>query len=196
MKTLVLGTQNQHKLSEIREILLTVPLRLQPLPEGTPEVVEDAETLEGNAILKATAYAEHTATWCLADDTGLEVDALQGRPGVHSARYAGPEASDAENRQKLLAELEGVPHAQRRARFRCVVALTNPAGEVLATAEGTCEGAILTSERGASGFGYDALFLADSIGKTLAEITPEEKNRLSHRGAALEALKPRLLELL
>lgn len=196
MKTLVLGTQNAHKLTEIREILLEVPLRLQPLPAGTPEVVEDAETLEGNAILKATAYAEQTGTWCLADDTGLEVDALQGRPGVFSARYAGPECSDADNRAKLLSELEGVPLPRRRARFRCVVALANPAGEVLATAEGTCEGAILKAERGAGGFGYDALFLADSIGKTLAEITSEEKHRLSHRGAALEALKPRLLELL
>lgn len=196
MKTLILGTQNVDKLAEIREILLDVPLRLQPLPAGTPEAPEDADTFEGNAVQKAVTYAEQTGAWCLADDSGLEVDALDGRPGVYSARYAGPECSYADNRRKLLEELDGVPAGQRRARFRCVVALTNPAGEVLATAEGTCEGTILTEERGEGGFGYDPLFLADGAGRTLAELTPAEKHALSHRGAALAALKPRLLELL
>ncbi|MBL4850249.1 MAG: RdgB/HAM1 family non-canonical purine NTP pyrophosphatase [Planctomycetes bacterium] len=196
MKTLVLGTQNKHKLTEIREILLDVPLRLNGLPVGTPEAPEDQPTLEGNAVQKAVAYAGHVKTWVLADDTGLEVDALEGRPGVHSARYAGEDCSDADNRALLLKELEGVPATRRKARFRCVVALCNPAGEVLATAEGVCEGMILEEARGEGGFGYDRIFRADSIGKTLAEITPDEKNRLSHRGAALKALKPRLLELL
>jgi len=196
VKTLVLGTQNPHKLTEIREILLDVPLRLQSLPPETPEAPEDEPTLEGNAIQKAATYAEHTRTWVLADDTGLEVDALEGRPGVYSARYAGPECSYQDNRTKLLEELAGVPTSKRKARFRCVVALCNPAGEVLATAEGLLEGTITEDERGEGGFGYDPIFLVDSLGKTLAEISAAEKNQLSHRGAALKALKPRLRELL
>jgi XTP/dITP diphosphohydrolase len=196
MKTLVLGTHNQHKLQEIREILLDVPLGLKALPEGTPEAPEDEPTLEGNAVQKAVAYAEQVRTWCLADDTGLEVEALDGAPGVLSARYAGPECSYQDNRDKLLAALEGLPPSRRKARFRCVVALVNPAGEVLATAEGVLPGSITTVERGTGGFGYDPIFLPDTLERTLSEISAEEKNRLSHRGLALRALKPRLLELL
>ncbi|MGE0710689.1 MAG: RdgB/HAM1 family non-canonical purine NTP pyrophosphatase [Planctomycetota bacterium] len=196
MKTLVLGTQNEHKLREIQELLLDVPLRLQTLPAGTPEAPEDEETIEGNAVSKAVTYAEAVRTWCLADDTGLEVEALDGAPGVHAARYAGPAATYADNRAKLLAALDGLPPARRRARFRCVIALANPAGEVLATAEGVLEGTILAEERGAGGFGYDPIFLPHGLERTLAELSAEEKNRLSHRGAALRALRTRLLELL
>lgn len=194
MKTLILGTKNRDKIREIREILLDVPLRLEPLPEGTPTSPEETGTIEGNAVQKAVTYAEHVGTWCLADDTGLEVDALDGAPGVDAALYAGPDASYADNRDKLLAALEG--QALRTARFRCVVALANPAGEVLATAEGTLEGEITTSASGEGGFGYDPIFRPAGERKTLAEISADDKNRLSHRGAALRALEPRLLELL
>ena len=194
MKTLILGTKNRDKLREIREILLDVPLRLEPLPEGTPTSPEETGTIEGNAVQKSVNYAEHVGTWCLADDTGLEVDALDGAPGVDAALYAGPDATYADNRDKLLAALEG--QAVRTARFRCVMALANPAGEVLATAEGTLEGEITTSAAGEGGFGYDPIFRPLGETKTLAEISADDKNRLSHRGAALRALEPRLLELL
>jgi XTP/dITP diphosphohydrolase len=189
-----LGTKNADKFREIEAILLKVPFKLQPLPGDTVEVVEDGETLEANAQLKARGYAKVTGHLCLADDTGLEVDALQGAPGVYSARYAGPEATYADNRRHLLEQLKGVPADKRTARFRCVVALASPAGEVVATAEGALEGVILEKERGEGGFGYDPIFAVGQ--RTLAEISAEEKNALSHRGRALENLRPQLLELL
>lgn len=196
MQTLVVGTRNPDKLREIEEILLGVPLRLRALPDDVPEAVEDGATLEANAELKARHYALHTGALCLADDTGLEVDALGGAPGIRTARFAGAAAGYADNRRALLEALRDVPPARRAARFRCVVALARPSGEVFARAEGRLEGAITGAERGASGFGYDPIFAAAGDGRTLAEMRADEKNVLSHRARALEALRPRLLELL
>jgi XTP/dITP diphosphohydrolase len=196
VKTLTLGTKNQHKVSEIEEILLKVPFHLVPLRDDVPEAPEDEPTLEGNAIQKAAFYAKESGTYCLADDSGLEVDALGGDPGVLSARYAGPNCSPADNRNKLLEALRGVPALRRTARFRCVIALANGAGEVVATADGSLEGTIIDEERGERGFGYDSIFVPEGGTKTLAELTGEEKNAMSHRGRALRALRPRLLELL
>lgn len=196
VKTLLIGTKNEHKLRELRDILLRTPLLLQPLPGAVPEVVEDAPTLEGNAVLKACGYAKATGQLCLAEDTGLEVDALGGAPGVHTARYAGPDADAAANRRKLLAALDGVPLARRAARFRCVAALARPSGELIATAEGVLEGRIAPAERGQGGFGYDPLFLPTGPydERTLAELSDDEKNAISHRFRAVAALRPKLLE--
>lgn len=196
MRKVILGTKNLHKVREIRDILLSVPIDLNPLPEETPESPEDQATLDGNAAQKASYYAKLTDAYCLADDTGLEVDALDGEPGVNSARYAGPDAAYADNRDKLLAALGGVPKAGWTARFRCVMSLANPAGEIVATAEGTVEGTIVPESRGEGGFGYDPIFLPKGSERTLAELSAEEKNALSHRGRALQVLRPRLLELL
>ncbi len=196
MRKVILGTKNRHKVREIGDILLSVPIDLVPLPDETPESPEDQETLDGNAAQKASYYAKLTDSFCLADDTGLEVDALNGEPGVHSARYAGPDATYADNRDKLLAALTGVPKAGWTARFRCVMSLANPAGEIVATAEGTVEGQIIAESRGEGGFGYDPIFRPLESERTLAELSAEEKNALSHRGRALQALRPRLLELL
>ena len=194
MKSLTVGTKNQDKFREIEAILAAVPVRLRPLPAEASEVDESGQTLEANAELKAHGYALQTGTFCLADDTGLEVDALGGAPGVYSARYAGPDATYADNRAHLLEALRAVPPGRRQARFRCVVALANPAGEVLARAEGVLEGVILEKARGQGGFGYDPIFAVN--GKTLAEISEAEKNALSHRAAALVELRHRILELL
>ncbi|MEZ6184204.1 MAG: RdgB/HAM1 family non-canonical purine NTP pyrophosphatase [Planctomycetota bacterium] len=194
MKSLTLGTKNPDKFREIEAILAAVPVILEPLPADTEEVDETGATLEANADLKARGYALATGCFCVADDTGLEVDALGGEPGVYSARYAGPEATYADNRAKLLEALRAVPAGRRQARFRCVVSLANPAGEILARGEGVLEGVILEKARGDGGFGYDPIFAVD--GKTLAEISEAEKNALSHRAAALVALRPRILELL
>ena len=196
MKIVTLGTRNRDKLREIGEILLGVPVQLRPLPADAVEVDEDAPTVAGNARKKATEYAAQVETWVVADDTGLEVDALGGAPGVRAARYAGPEATYADNRRKLLDALGDVPDERRAARFRCVLVLASPAGEVLAEAEGTLEGTITADERGEGGFGYDPIFLPAGEARTLAELSASEKNRLSHRASALKALVPHLLELL
>jgi XTP/dITP diphosphohydrolase len=184
MKLLV-ATRNHHKLREIREILDLPGVELIGADEvyGLPEVEEDAPTFEGNAIKKARELARAGNCWTLADDSGLEVDALQGAPGVHSARYAGPAADTAANNAKLMQALAGV--ADRRARFRCVLALCSPYGKVW-TVEGACEGRILEAPRGAQGFGYDPLFVPEGEDRTFAELDAGSKNRLSHRGRALQ----------
>ncbi|RMG18256.1 MAG: RdgB/HAM1 family non-canonical purine NTP pyrophosphatase [Planctomycetota bacterium] len=196
MKILTLGTRNPDKLKEIQEILLRVPVRLRPLPADLPEAPEEEPTLEGNALAKARFYAARTGTCCLADDTGLEVDALDGAPGVHSARFAGSEASYADNRDKLLEALAGVPGPRRTARFRTVVVVCTPGGDCLARAEGILEGEVLTAPRGDGGFGYDPIFRPLEERRSLAELSAEEKNRLSHRWRALNAIRPQLLGLL
>ncbi len=181
---LIIATGNVHKLEEIRAIL-TVPglelVGLDAVPDA-PEVEEDRDTFEGNAIKKAATLAEFTGKWALADDSGLEVDALDGAPGVYSARYAGEPADYAANNAKLLSELTGV--INRTARFRCVMALCSPEGETH-TVEGRCEGYIAGGERGKSGFGYDPLFVPEDHNTTFAEMPPEVKNAISHRGRAL-----------
>jgi XTP/dITP diphosphohydrolase len=162
---------------------------------GLPEAVEDADTFEGNARLKALHYARLTGLWTIADDSGLEVDALDGRPGVYSSRYAGPQCDPLANNTRLITELAGIPLEKRTARFRCVVTLATARG-VVATASGTVEGLIVDDPRGSNGFGYDPHFLVPELGVTTAELPPEHKNRISHRGRALAALRPEIVRLL
>jgi XTP/dITP diphosphohydrolase len=190
--TFVLATANPHKAQEMRDILTALGFDVLARPEDAPDVDETSETLEGNALLKAQALASATGGPALADDTGLFVDALDGRPGVYSARYAGRSASDADNVEKLLAELDGVPDTMRVARFRSVIAVAYPDGGYF-TVEGLLEGSIAKSPRGSEGFGYDPVFVpAGASGRTLAELTAEQKNELSHRGRALRALAEKL----
>ena len=196
MKSLILATRNLGKLLEIRHILgpeVTVT-SLADLPSA-PKIVEDGSTFEANAVKKARVVARHANCPALADDSGLEVDALGGAPGVFSARYAGENASDTRNNARLIEQLDGVPKEKRTARFRCVIAVATPDGAVR-TAEGQCEGQILPAPRGQNGFGYDPLFLLPELGRTFAELSPEEKNRLSHRGLALRAARKILQEIL
>ena len=194
---IVVATKNPHKLEEILDILVGLPFELRgAAAAGLPDVVEDLPTLEGNARKKASEAARRTGSFALADDTGLEVDALSGAPGVHSARYAGPGATYALNCEKLLGALAGVPAGRRTARFRCVIALCAPPAErfELTLCEGVLEGSIAEAPRGEHGFGYDPLFLVkdDPRGRTLAELTAREKNRISHRGRALAKLRETL----
>jgi XTP/dITP diphosphohydrolase len=183
--TLVCASANPDKVAEIEAILAGL-VTLLPRPSEVPDVVEDADSLVGNARLKAQALVDATEMAAVADDTGLEVDALDGRPGVYSARYAGDGCSYADNRSKLLRELDGV--ADRRARFRtCVVARWPDGTEVVV--DGVCEGSIAERERGDRGFGYDAVFVpADGDGRTFAEMSEAEKHAVSHRGRAFRAL--------
>lgn len=182
---LVCASANPDKVAEIAAILGDA-VDLVPRPAGVPDVVEDADTLLGNARLKGAAIAAATGEAAVADDTGLEVDALGGRPGVHTARYAGENATYAENRALLLRELDGA--TDRRARFRTVAMVVWPDGRELAV-DGVCEGTIPTAERGARGFGYDAVFQpADGDGRTFAEMSEDEKHAMSHRGRAFRAL--------
>ncbi len=181
---LLIATRNRHKLEEIRAILSLPGLTLVGADDrpGLPEVEEDAGTFEGNARKKAQTLAQAGGCWTLADDSGLEVAALNGAPGVYSARYAGPEADTAANNAKLLQALSGV--ADRRACFRCVLALAAPDGRVW-TVEGRCAGRILEAPRGREGFGYDPLFMPDAYVQTFAELGAAEKNTISHRAVAL-----------
>lgn len=189
---LILATRNADKVAEITRIL-AVPhgglASLLDYPE-IPEIEETGLTLEDNALIKARESHRRTGLPSLADDTGLEVDALKGAPGVYSSRFAGPGASYADNTAKLLREMEGVPDKDRRARFRCVVALKS--GEREEWVEGKLEGVILRETRGAGGFGYDPVFFIPRAGKTLAEMSLEEKNALSHRGDAFRRMAERL----
>jgi XTP/dITP diphosphohydrolase len=184
---LVCASANPDKVAEIAHILGDA-VELVPRPAEVPDVVEDADTLEGNARLKAAALVEATGSAAVADDTGLEVDAIDGRPGVHTARFAGPDATYADNVARLLTELEGVTVEHRGARFRTVALVRYPDGSELVV-EGVCEGAIATAARGASGFGYDPVFVpAEGDGRTFAEMTDDDKHALSHRGRAFRAL--------
>ena len=186
---LLLATRNAGKTREVREIL-GAGWEVEDLAArlDLPEVEETGETFEENAKLKALAASEHYDGWVLADDSGLEVDALGGAPGVRSARFSGEGASDTSNRALLLEKLAGVPSNQRAARFRCVIALAR-GGEVLARFSGSVEGAIIGSEKGAGGFGYDPLFVPEGFSETFAELSADAKNSLSHRGRALAAMK-------
>lgn len=161
---------------------------------GLPEPIEDGDTFEDNAKLKALHYARLTECWTLADDSGLQVDALGGAPGVRSARYAGPACNDAANNAKLIQELADIPAHQRTARFCCAVALANSV-EVMATASGVVEGVIIDEARGSNGFGYDPHFLVPESSMTTAQMEPSQKNRISHRGSALRAIRPAIQRL-
>ena len=180
----VCASANPHKVAEIFDLMGGV-IDLQPRPEGLADVVEDADTLVGNARLKAVAVCNATGLPALADDTGLEVDALNGAPGVRTARFAGEHATDADNRAKMLRELSG---KARSCRFRTVALLRFPDGREV-VAEGVCEGSIAEAEIGERGFGYDPLFIArDGDGRTFAQMNVDEKHELSHRGKAFRAL--------
>ena len=188
---LVVASANPDKVAEIAAILTPVGVDLEPRPASVPDVVEDADTLAGNARLKAVAIAAAVGEAAVADDTGLEVDALDGAPGVRSGRFAGDDASYADNVAKLLGELDRVGASspeQRRARFRTVALVRWPDGEELAV-EGTVEGHIAIEGRGGRGFGYDPVFVPDEgEGRTFAEMAPTEKHEMSHRGRAFRAL--------
>jgi XTP/dITP diphosphohydrolase len=187
MRTLLLATTNVHKLEEYRAIFSDLPFRVLSLHDVHLEldVEETGNTFAENAELKARAYAKASGMLTLADDSGLEIDALEGAPGIYSARFAGKETSYAERFRLILERLQGLPMEQRRARFRCAIALAEPSGFVRIV-EGTIEGMIAASPRGEHGFGYDPIFLVPGLGKTMAELPSEQKNRISHRGRAAE----------
>ncbi|MGL4649903.1 MAG: RdgB/HAM1 family non-canonical purine NTP pyrophosphatase, partial [Caldilineaceae bacterium] len=194
---LLVATHNPGKIREYRALLDDLPLAVTWLDaEGiSHEVEETADTYAGNAALKASEYADLTKLWTWADDSGLSVDALDGRPGVHSARYGGPGLSDADRWAKVLGELQGVPRAQWTATFHCVIAIATPDGQIH-YANGRLDGIITDEPRGVHGFGYDPIFLLPAMGKTLAELDPVTKNRISHRALASAAARTLLAELL
>ena len=189
-KELVLATRNPDKGRELEALLKDLDIRIRTLAEfpAAPEVVEDGETCEANAVKKAMAIARYTKLPAVADDTGLMVEALGGRPGVHAARYAGAGATYESNCAKLLQELAGVPRDRRGARFVTVAAVADPKGKV-EVVQGILNGLITDRPAGTKGFGYDPVFLVPELGKTLAQLTPEEKNRISHRGKAFAKVK-------
>ena len=195
---ILIATMNEGKLREYERLLADVlGLELETmasLPKPV-DVVEGRDTFRGNAIKKAIEIAAVAGMPCLADDSGLEVDALGARPGVYSARYAGEGATDAENNLKLLDELSGTADDLRTARFRCAIVIVDGSGVELATAEGACEGRIGREPRGALGFGYDPLFKPDGYSQTMAELGPETKNEISHRAKAAAKLVPLLRQL-
>lgn len=193
MPRVVLATNNKGKIAELRAILGGSSLELLSADEvgGLPDVEETAETFEENAFLKAQEVSRHTGLAAIADDSGLEVEALGAAPGVRSARYAGDAQDDAANVAKLLAELQVVPAAERGARFVCVAAFVDTEGRRL-TARGTCEGSIAGGPRGTRGFGYDPVFVPEGYDRTMAELPAETKNVVSHRGKAFRALREQL----
>lgn len=196
---LVVATSNRGKIAELHALLTGIDASVVSVADvlgAMPDVEEDAPTFRGNAVKKAVAVARATEMLTLADDSGLEVDALDGRPGVRSARFAGEHASDDENNAALLRALSQVDDGRRGARYRCVLALVDPGAAEPIIVEGACQGSIGRAPRGNLGFGYDPLFWVEGESKTMAELSPERKNVVSHRGRALLALRPRLESLL
>lgn len=187
---LLIATRNEGKLREYEELLAGLPLTMTFLrgERILEEVEETGETFSQNAILKAGGYARISGLLTLADDSGLEVDALGGEPGVHSARYAGPRATDEDRYQLLLERMRDVPWEERRARFRCVIAVAEPEGGAWTT-EGTCEGVITLAPKGEHGFGYDPIFYLPDQEQTMAQLAPEVKNRMSHRARAAQGIR-------
>lgn len=194
---IVVATGNSGKLQELETMLGPLGVEIKSMADypDIPEVVEDGETFAENAAKKARVVAGATGEVALADDSGLEVDFLDGSPGVYSARFAGEEKDDRANNEKLLRLLEGVPPEKRRARFRCVVALALPGGRVVTT-EGVCEGVIGDRPRGEGGFGYDPLFYVPRLGKTFAQLDMAEKNLISHRGKAFDQAREVIASLI
>jgi XTP/dITP diphosphohydrolase len=193
---LVLATRNKKKLIEIKELLAKLDFNILSIDdfEGIPEVQEDADTFEGNAKKKAIQIANATGRLALADDSGLEIDYLNGKPGVYSARFAGDNATDEDRNRKVLSLLNGVSQQERKARFKCVIAIAD--GEFVKTATGVCEGEIADESRGDQGFGYDPIFIVPSYNKTFAELGIEIKNQISHRAIALKKAKEILVNYL
>ncbi len=198
MISLVLATRNRHKVEELSAMLSELPVSILSFHDfpDMPDVVEDGATLTENAIKKASAVASFTGLPSLADDTGLEVDALGGAPGVRSARFAGEAANWEENNRKLLSDLNGVEGSARAAAFRCVVALAVQGDEEVRTVEGVTHGVILDAPRGRGGFGYDPLFLPEGHDLTYAEMASDEKNAVSHRGKAIKSARALVIALL
>jgi XTP/dITP diphosphohydrolase len=197
MPKLLIATHNPGKVFEFAEMFRNLPIECVSLDEVgiTEDIEETGETFEDNARLKAIGYCEMSGLITLADDSGLEVDALGGEPGVYSARYAGPGATAADRNAKLLKNMAEVPADQRTARFRCVIAIATPSGEIY-TADGTVEGRINYEPRGELGFGYDPVFFMPEYGATLAELGSPIKNKISHRAKALQAIMPTLSALI
>ncbi len=192
MKTLLLATRNEGKLREFSALFADQGIGIEtlvPHPD-LADVEETGKTFAENAKLKASEYARRMGLWTIAEDSGLTVDALDGAPGVLSARYAGVHGDDAANNEKLIRKLQGIEN--RRARYVCAIALARPDGEIAVCAQGVCEGRIVDEPRGAGGFGYDPYFIAEGEIRTNAELPPEEKNAISHRGQALRAFLPLL----
>jgi len=196
IRELVLATRNRNKVIELVALLGDLGIKIRTLDEfpDAPDVVEDGDTCEANAVKKARAIAESTGLPAVADDTGLEVDALGGRPGVYAARYAGEDATYEDNCRKLLRELTGVPREQRTARFLTVAAIALPL-DGIRVAQGTLEGVIAEEESGTLGFGYDPVFLIPELGKTLAQLSADQKNTISHRAKAFTQAKDLLREM-
>ncbi len=194
MRTLLVATTNLHKLEEYRAIFADLPFQVVSLQDihVDMDVEETGSTFAENAELKARTYAKVAGMLTLADDSGLEIDALEGAPGIYSARFAGRETSYAERFRIILERLRTLPIEQRTARFRCAIALAEPSG-LVRIVEGTIEGVIADSPRGAYGFGYDPIFLVPELGKTTAELPPEQKNFISHRGRAAQLARVLLL---
>ena len=194
---LLVATHNRGKILEYRALLQDLPLTVPWLDEAgiTTDVEETGTTFAENACLKAETYARLAGLWTWADDSGLEVDALDGRPGVYSARYGGPGLSDADRYRRLLGELQGIPPERRTARFRCVVAIATPGGPIYTT-EAAVEGMIIDEPRGDFGFGYDPVFFVPDHQRTMAELAPAIKNRISHRAVAAVAARKLIVTLL
>ena len=192
-REIVIASKNKGKIREIRQIYADLSISFIEVAD-LPDVVEDGNTFSQNARKKAVEIARHTGKWALADDSGLEVDALRGAPGIHSARWSG--GDDEANNDKLLAELRDVPPPARTARYRAVVVIAAPDGRVVAEADGVCEGLIGFERKGKGGFGYDPLFVIPQTGRTMAELPADDKNALSHRGEALRRLREPLTRAL
>lgn len=192
---LVIATTNKNKVKEFQEILKDFPITLRSLADfgPLPEAIEDGETFDDNAYKKALHTAKILGLPAIADDSGLEVEALDGAPGVYSARYAGDNATDKDNVDKLLRDMQGATN--RNATFQCVLSIAVPSGPAL-TYEGSCQGVLLEEPKGESGFGYDPIFFFEELGKTFAECTAEEKNKVSHRGKALAELKAEIHQVI
>jgi XTP/dITP diphosphohydrolase len=195
MKEIVVATSNKGKVAEIALALANLPVTVLDLSNfiDIPEAVENGDSFAENARIKAEHYVKYTGKACLADDSGLEVDILEGAPGIYSARFAGEDANDDANNQKLIVELAGVVPERRTARFRCVLVFADLDGSTITT-EGVKEGVIGQEKRGLGGFGYDSLFYLPEMGKTMAECSKAEKNEISHRGQALKIMTSRLEE--
>ena len=189
-REIVIATRNEGKLREIKDILAPWGLNILSLKDfpGILEIIEDGSTFSENAAKKAREVARLTDKLAIADDSGLVVDALEGRPGVFSSRYGGEKATDEQRIQKLLLEMRGIPEGKRQAAFVCTIAVATPQRGV-ELLEGRCRGQIAFAPRGKHGFGYDPIFFLPELGKTMAELDPEVKNRISHRARALEKLK-------
>ena len=195
MKRIIFATGNAGKMKEIREIMADLDVEIVSMKEAgvDVEIVENGSSFEENAVIKARTIMEHTGELVLADDSGLEIDYLNGEPGIYSARYMGEDTSYHIKNNNLISRLEGVEDEKRTARFVCVIAAAFPDGEIL-TVRDTVEGRIGYEEKGKNGFGYDPIFYLPEYGKSSAQLSPEEKNRISHRGKALRKMKEELLK--